>query len=133
MANNLTTNATLPKPIDESRIMEDLENLQTAHNTAMDNVEKMCAGAVTLDNPANVALAGNVVAFLNYATMMSITTISGCISNRPFTLICLSGASAGLVDVGNFKLASSIILTQDDSIQLVWNGVTYWELGRSVN
>ncbi len=133
MATTLTTNATLPKPIDESRLMEDFENLQSAHNTAMDNLEKNLAGAVTLDNLANVALAGNRVAFLNYATMMSITTISGCVQNLPFTLICLSGASAGLVDVGNFKLASALLFTADDAIQLIWNGGVYYELGRSVN
>lgn len=134
MATTLTANATLPKPIDESQIMQDLENLQSAHNTAMDNLEKNIAGATAaLVNQANVALDGNRVALLQYSTVMSITTISGCVANMPFTLVAQSGASAGLVDTGNFRLNSSLIFTSDDTITLIWNGNVYYEVCRSVN
>lgn len=137
MANTFTTNASLPKPIDESRIFEDFENLQAAHNTAMDIMEVQFQGigsvTVSTGNATVLNTTGKRIVYINAHSAGSIATITGMLTNVPFTLIAQSGASFGIVDVGVFALASSLIFTPDDTLTLVWDGTRYYELGRSVN
>lgn len=137
MANTFTTNASLPKPIDEAQIFQDLENLQAAHNTAMDVLEAQFQGigsvTVSAGNATVLSTAGRRIVYINAISAGSIATITGMLTNVPFTIIAQSGASFGIVDAGVFALSAALLFTADDTLTLVWDGTRYYELGRSVN
>lgn len=138
MANTRTANASLPKPIDEAQIFQDVENLQTAFNNAMDILETLVGNsgnsvAVTTGNATILNTTGKRIVYINAVSAGSIATITGMVQDVPFHIIAQSGASFGIVDVGSFELSASLIFTAGDTLTLVWDGSRYYELDRSVN
>ena len=138
MANTRTANASLPKPIDEAQIFQDVENLQTAFNNAMNILETLVGNsgnsvAVTTGNATILNTTGKRIVYINAVSAGSIATITGMVQDVPFHIIAQSGASFGIVDVGSFELSASLIFTAGDTLTLVWDGSRYYELDRSVN
>lgn len=135
MASNPTTNVSLRKTVYESSIWPDVDHLTVDHNANMDILEKALSGSTTIVGAAATVIntQGNRVVFINSLSIGSISTITGMLTNVPFTIICQSGTSFGIVDAGSFALSASLIFTPDDVLSLVWDGTRYYELGRSVN
>lgn len=137
MANNFTANASLPKPIDESNIMSDIENLQQAHNTAMDILETLAATAQTAAlagaNSSIIASGGKSVVFLQHLSIGSFTTITGMVPGKLVTFIAQSIGSYNFVDTTNWVLGGGFSPGLGDSITLVWDGIQYIEVCRSNN
>lgn len=138
MANTLTSLVSLPKPIDESQIFQDLENLQQAHNTVCDQLEKILCGvqsaAAVGVNAAAVDTGGRPTVLLQNLSAGCIATIFGQILGRPFTLIAQSVGSFGIAEAGVFSgIAGAWQPGTTDSITLVWDGTAFTELCRSNN
>ena len=133
MAYNSSTNLSLRSPIDQHSIESDVDNLQSAHNANMAILELALGGAATIATNATVVdTAGERIVNLYTCSAGSIATITGMLTNVPFTLVQRSsGASFGVCDASPFLLNSTDYLTKCGSnITLVWNGTNYIELGR---
>ncbi len=137
MSNTTTSNASLPKPIDESFLMQDVENIQSAHNDSMDILERCLAGiqtaAVTGVNATSVNTRGNRIVQLQVLSALCIATITGAIPGMPFTMIFQSVGSTGMVDTGAFVLSAALNPAVNAAISLVWDGTNFIEIGRSAN
>ena len=137
MANTYTTNASLPKPIDEAQIFEDLENLQTEYVNAMDHLELIFTGVQTAAaagaNSSQINTGGKSVVYTQHLSTGSIATITGCISGKPFTLICQSNNSYQILDAGNYLISAAWAPDASDTITLVWDGTRFYELTRANN
>ena len=137
MANTYTANASLPKPIDESQIMQDMENLQTAFNTAMDILEdthySAQSAALAGANSSIIASGGKSVVYLQHLSIGSFTTITGMVQGKPTTFIFQSIGSYNFVDTTNWVLGGGFSPGLGDSITLIWDGIQYIEVCRSNN
>ena len=137
MANTFTAQASLPKPVDESQIMQDFENLQTACNNAMDILETMVAGSQTAaDAGANASVintGGKRIVFMQNLCAGSISTIIGAVQNVPFTMIWQSAVSGlnGIPDLGIFKINTAFLPTLNSCITLMWDGTNFIEISRT--
>lgn len=134
MAYSSTTNVGLRKPIDESILMADIENIQADLNSNMDLLESVLAGSATVTgtNPSIVSTSGKRFVYLYACSAGSISTITGMLTNVPFTLIMnSSGASLSLLDASPKLLASAWTpSTVGGNITLVWDGTNYIEVAR---
>ena len=134
MANTLTTNLSLQKPIDEHNLVEDINLLQTAHVANMNLLESTLAGSVAIGTNASiVATAGKRIVQLYACSAGSISTISGVLTNVPFTLVMMSsGASLAYLDAASNALLSGDWIPDNagDSLTLIWDGTNYIEIGR---
>ena len=137
MANTTTSNVSLPKPIDESFLMQDIENWEDAHNNSMDILERCLAGiqtaAVTGVNATSVNTRGNRIVQLQVLSALCIATITGAIRGMPFTMIFQSVGSTGMVDAGAFVLSAALNPAVNAAISFVWDGTNFIEIGRSAN
>lgn len=137
MANNLSTNLSLQKPIDESILVNDFENLQAANAASLDIIEKALAGvqsaATTGVNASVINTNGNRIVQCQLLSNGCISSITGMITGMPFTLVIQSSGSMGIADVGVFKTAGVFVGAVNSTISLVWDGTHYQELGRSAN
>jgi hypothetical protein len=142
MAQTYTTNASLPKPTDVNVIHDDMDLLKLAHSTAMDVLESLLCGTTTVTcNTSNsniVATAGKPIVKLQIVSIAgSLTTITGAVAYRPFTLMVISGASCGnqgLDDKAPFKLTAKWFPNDiGNNITLVWDGTSFVEIGRSAS
>lgn len=138
MAVTTTTNLSLQKPVDEARVMEDVPNLKGAHSANMDIVEKVLSGSVVIGTNASIVnTAGNRIVRLYACSAGSISTITGALTDCPFTMIMISsGASLALLDDDATTTAKAIVndwipSTIYSSLTLVWDGTRYIELGRT--
>jgi len=98
-------------------------------------MRKAIAGVVNLATNATVPdMDGNRIGKMYYCSIFSIASIAGCITGMPFTLIKgSSGASHAIFDLDSFKLSATWIGNKDDTITLVWDGTTYFEVGVANN
>lgn len=137
MANTLSTNLSLQTPITESIHPQDRLNLQTAHAANMAILEKAIAGvqsaATTGVNASVVNTGGNRVVQLQLLSNGCIASITGMITGMPFTLLFQSVGSMGIADVSPFFLAGAFNATTMDTLTLVWDGTSFWEIARSAN
>jgi hypothetical protein len=137
MANTTTSNASLPKPIDESFLMQDVENLEDAHNNSMDILERCLAGiqtaAVTGVNASIINTRGNRIVQLQVTSAGCIASITGAIRGMPFTMLFQSVGSIGMSDVGGFILSAALTPAVNAAISFVWDGTNFIEIGRSAN
>jgi hypothetical protein len=135
MANTLTTNMSLQKPIDEHIISNDFNNLQAAHSANMDILEAMLTGVTTFagTNASIINTSGARFTKIYACSAGSISTITGMVANVPFTLMIMSsGASLALVDGGVKALSANWIpSTIYSNLTLVWDGTNYIELART--
>lgn len=134
MANNTTTNMSLQKPVDEHAIETDFSNLQASHEANMDILELSLSGYTTIGTNASiVATAASRIVKLYACSAGSISTISGALTNVPFTMMMMSsGASLALLSANTKYILSAdwIPNTQYSSITLVWDGTRYIEIAR---
>lgn len=137
MANTFTTNASYPKPIDESIIQEDFGNLQEAHNDLADNLESHLTG---IQSAADAGINSTVpdagfrpVVALQLTSDGSITSIAGAILGKPITFLMQSIGSFQFADEGNFLLSAAFAPTEGDTLTLVWDGTNFVEIARSAN
>lgn len=137
MANTYTSHASLQMPIDESQIMQDMENLQAAYNATMDVIEAYTTGVQTAAlagaNSSKIDIGHKPVCYTQHLSVGSITTIVGCIIGKPFTLICQSNNSYQMLDAGNYVLSAAWAPDATDTITLVWDGTKYYEITRADN
>jgi len=134
MANDTTTNSSFLKPIDEHNMVEDINNIQAAQNGNADLLETYLSGGATINtNPSVVDTDASRIVSLYACSAGSISTITGAITNIPFTMIMLSsGASLSMLNANTaFKLSAdwtpNVIYS---SLSLVWDGTSYIETGR---
>ena len=134
MANTTTTNLSLQKPIDEHNIVEDFNNLQGAQGANADLVESIISGSVAIGTNASIVnTAGNRFVKLYACSAGSISTITGMLTDTPFTLIMQSsGASLAYLNANTSALLSGDWIPDDvgDSLTLIWDGTNYIEIGR---
>jgi hypothetical protein len=133
MAYSATTNLSLRKTVDEHRIDVDFCNIETDLKANIDIIEKTLAGETAIaTNATLVNTSGSRIVNLYCCSAGSIATITGMLTNVPFTLVQRgSGASFGLCDVSPFLLNSADFLTKTGSnLTLIWNGTNYIEIGR---
>jgi hypothetical protein len=128
-----TTNMLLRKTVDTSIIQEDFENLQTDVSSNVDALEAMSTGSTVIGTNASIVnTAGKRFVQLYACSAGSISTITGMLTNVPFTLMMMSsGASLALVDASPVLIAGNWVgATTKGNITLVWDGTNYVELGR---
>lgn len=134
MAYTETTNLSLRKPIDEHNMVEDIGHIEGALDANVDLLEKTLAGSVAIaTNASIVATAGNRIVNLYACSAGTISTISGMLTDVPFTLIMKSsGASLAYLDANTSALLSGDWIPDNagDSLTLVWDGTSYIEIGR---
>ena len=137
MVNTTTSNASLPKPVDESFLMQDMENIQSAHNDAMGIIERCFTGiqaaSTTGVNASVVNTNGNRIVMLQVLSAGCISSIAGALKGMPFTMIFQSVGSIGMADTGAFVLSSALNPAVNAALSLVWDGTNFIEIGRSAN
>lgn len=142
MANTYSTYASLPTPTAQLVIHDDVDLLKAAHANAMSIVESLLCGSATVtaqtSNSNIVATAGKPIVKLQVVSIAgSLTTITGAIVNKPFTIVVISGASCGnqgLDDKAPFKLTAKWFPNDiANNITLVWDGTSFIEIARSAS
>ena len=78
------------------------------------------------------SVAGGVCFATNNTGATTITTFDDGASGQRITIV-FTDANTTLTDGGNLKLAGGFTSTADDTMELIFNGTTWFELGRSVN
>lgn len=134
MAYNETTNLSLQKPIDQNDINSDIDILQASNNANADILETTLGGETAIaTNPSIVNTAGARIVNLYSCSAGSIATITGMLTNVPFTLINRSsGASLALLDASPKLLAGNWAGSSvGDNLTLIWNGTNYIEIARA--
>lgn len=128
-----TTNMLLRKTADTSIIQNDFENMQTDINSNVDALESMFTGSTAIGTNASIVnTAGARFVKLYACSAGSISTITGMLTNVPFTLMMMSsGASLALLDASPKLIAGDwVAATTKGNITLIWDGTNYVELAR---
>lgn len=134
MGYTTTTNLSLRKPAATNFRDIDLDDLNSHMTVNMGILEDKLTGTTSVNtNPSIINTGGYRFTFLYACSAGSISTITGMVSGMPFTLLNgSSGASLALLDASPFFLAGNFIPNDiGENITLVWNGSSYFELGRS--
>ncbi len=142
MTQTYTSNVSLPKPVNQNVIHDDVDLIKYAYPKAMDILESLLTGTTTiLANTSNsniINVAGKRIVKLQVESITgSLTSIAGAIPYFPFSIICISGASCGtqgMDDKAPFKLTAKWFPNDiGNNITLVWDGTSFFELGRSAS
>lgn len=129
-----TTYLGLKKTLSTGSAVED-SGLQLGDvSSSFDTLDDILSGQATAagTNASVINIAGKRFINLYACSAGSIATITGMLTNIPFTMIMQSsGASLSLLDVSPKLLSAAWTPnTVGSNITLVWNGTNYIEIGR---
>ncbi len=132
-----TTNLGLRKTIDTGIGYAEHERIQANETTNADLIESIFSGAQNLVTNATIPNMNSKTIGKLYgaaSSLLSCVTIAGCISGVPFTLINIgANTSWAIHDTGNMKLSAIYGMGQNDTLTLVWDGTSYYEIARATN
>ena len=117
---------------------DEAQQIQDDETVNADLVEAKFSGVTNCaTNATRPNILGRTIAKIWTGTgnsRISIATIIGCITGKPFTLVRMSSnASYWIGDAGNFILSASWYNGYGDTLTLIWDGTKYFEVTRSNN